>query len=352
MLSALIFILVLSVLIVIHEFGHFIMARSCGVRVEKFSLGFGPRVVGIKRGDTEYMISAIPLGGYVKLAGESHHDEVKGEPWEFLSKPPGDRFKIIAFGPFLNYVLGFLLFSVVFMMGSPTLTNKVGKVPEGYPAKEAGVMAGDRIVAVDGKEVKYWHELTDIIHKKMEGAVDLDILRKGEIISMTMPPRISEYKDIFGKKTKIAQVGIAPSDELLYIKYHPVESLRMGGKKIIELTGLTFRAIWNLIIGRMRLKESVTGPVGIFVLTARAARLGPVYLLNIMAIISTSLAIFNVLPIPVLDGGHMIFLAIEKVTRRPVSVKVQEVLTQIGLGVLILLMLFVFYYDIMRLMGR
>lgn len=351
-MSAIVFIIVLSVLIIVHEFGHFVMAKRCGVKVERFSLGFGPKILGIKKGDTEYRLSLVPLGGYVKMAGETYQDELTGREWEFLSRPPWQRFKIVASGPFLNYVLGFILFSAVFMIGAPTLTNEVGSVLDGYPAKTAGIRPGDKIISINGEETKYWNELTDIIHGRLEGKVKLSVLRDGKTLELQMKPRIREFKDIFGKDVKVAMVGIAPSDELVYIKYNPAESIHKGFLKICELTAVTFKAIWSLATGRISFKESVTGPVGIFVLTAKAAELGLVYLLNIMAIISTSLAIFNVLPIPVLDGGHMIFILIEKIRRRPLSPKVQDVATQIGLGILIMLMLFVFYFDIMRLVGK
>ncbi len=352
MISAIVFILVLSVLIVVHEFGHFIMARRCGVRVEKFSLGFGPKLIGIKRGDTEYRISAIPLGGYVKMAGESHQDKLTGEEWEFLSKPVGKRFKIVISGALLNYILGFLLFSLVFMMGAPTLTNEIGEVIEDFPAKAAGLMAGDMIVGIDGKDIKYWHELTDVIHKKLHGDVELEVLRGDRIRNVIVTPKVGEYADVFGKKVSIAQIGIKSSDEVIYVKYNPIKSVSLAFDKITELTTLTFKAIGNLIIGRMKLRESVAGPVGIFMITTQAAKMGLVHLLYIMAIISTSLAIFNVLPIPVLDGGHILFLAIEKIRKRPLSPKVQDVAAHVGLTLLLLLMLFVFYFDIMRVIGN
>ena len=345
-------IIVFSVLIVVHESGHFIMAKRCGVRVERFSLGFGPKIIGIVRNGTEYRISLIPLGGYVKLAGETHQDKITGADWEFLSKSPGQRFKVIICGPLLNYVLGIFLFSVVFMIGAPTLTNQVGGVIDDYPAKKAGVKAGDKIISIDGKDIRYWNELTEIMHKKLEGRARLIVLRDGRQLELDIKPKVKEYKDIFGKSVKVAMVGVAPSDELVYIKHNVIESIYRGFRKTFELTALTLKAVWSLIIGRLSLKESVTGPVGIFVLTAKAAKLGLVYLLNLMAIISTSLAIFNVLPIPVLDGGHIIFLAIEKIRRRPLSIKVQEIATQIGLGLLIMLMLFVFYFDIVRIFTK
>ncbi|MDB4349485.1 RIP metalloprotease RseP [Omnitrophica bacterium] len=352
MLSVIVVVIVFSILIVVHEFGHFIMAKKCGVKVERFSLGFGPKIIGVKKGETEYRISAIPLGGYVKMAGETYQDKLTGERWEFLSRPPFERFKIVICGPLLNYILGFLLFSLVFMLGSPTLTNKIGKVMDDYPAKAAGVKPGDSVISIDGERVQYWDELTRIIRKKLKGNVKLVVLRDDRELMLTLTPKVKEFKDIFGKDVKIAMVGIASSDELIFIKHNPARSIYKGFKKTIELTTLTFKAIWSLILGRLSLRESVTGPVGIFILTAKAAKLGLIYLLNMMAIISTSLAIVNILPIPVLDGGHLVFLLIEKMRRRPLSQKIQETATQIGLGLLLILMFFVFYYDIARFFGR
>lgn len=352
MLSIIVVVIVFSILIFVHESGHYFMARRCGVKVERFSLGFGPKLFSINRDGTEYRISAVPLGGYVKLAGENYEDEVTGAKWEFLSKAPGVRFKIIAAGPILNYILGFLLFSAVFMIGAPTLTNKVGDVLDDYPAKKAGIRAGDRIVAIDGEEIVYWHELTQTIREKFTDKVELKVLRGNRTLHINIEPRIREFKDIFGKDVKIAMVGIAPSDELIFLQYGPFKSIKMGLVKIYDLTILTFRALWGLVTGSLPLKESVTGPVGIFVMTAKAAKMGFVYLLNLMAIISTSLAIFNVLPIPVLDGGHILFLAIEKIKGRPLSRRVQETAIQMGLSLLILLMLVVFYFDIMRMINK
>lgn len=352
MISAIVFLLVLSILIVVHEFGHFIMAKRCGVKVERFSLGFGPKIFSLKKGDTEYMLSAIPLGGYVKMAGETYQDKLSGESWEFLSKSPGERFKIVIYGPLLNYILGILLFSVVYMLGSPTLTNEIGKVIDDYPAKAAGMKAGDKVISIDGEKVEYWNELTKIIHKKLDGDVRLSVLRDGREFSLTLKPKIKEYKDIFGKDVRVAMVGIAPTDELVFIKYNPLKAIYKGFSRTLELTTLTFKALWSMITGGLSLKESVTGPVGIFLLTAKAAKLGLVYLLNMMAVISTSLAIFNVLPIPVLDGGHLVFIIAEKIRRKPVSQKVQDVATHIGLGFLIMLMVFVFYFDIVRFFGK
>lgn len=348
MLSLIYFIAVLSVLVLIHEFGHFIVAKRLGVRVERFSFGFGPKVASIKRGDTEYMLSAIPLGGYVKMSGDEPGESLKNEKHEFLSRSVGDRFKIIVAGPLFNYILAFLIFSFIFMFGSPALTTEVGGLLKDYPAQSAGVKMGDKIVAVDGKQVKYWEDMTAIIHKHTEGPIRLSMLRDGKPVDVTIKPIVREMKDIFGKKMSIALVGIAPSQKIEAVRYGFFQAFWMGFKKVVDLTVITLKALWAIFTGQMSVRESMTGPIGIFVITGQAAKMGLIYLFHLMAILSASLAIFNLLPLPVLDGGHILFLAIEKIRRKPISMKTQETIGNIGVAFLILLTVFIFYNDIIK----
>lgn len=344
----LIFLIVLSILILVHEFGHFIVARKLGIKVERFSLGFGPKIFSIKGKETEYCVSLLPLGGYIKMAGESPDEKLSGKPHEFLSRKPGERFWVLFAGPFLNYVLAFLIFCFVFMMGSPTLTSKVGEVLKDYPAYDAGIKKGDRIVAIDGKDVKYWEDITQIIHKKLEGDIILTIEGRHRRFGVTIKPEVKITKNILGQEIKIAMIGIAPSDEIISVKYPPFKAIALGGKKLWSFTSLTYKAIYRMLTGGLAVRESLTGPVGIFFITREATKLGFVYLLQIMALISASLAIFNFLPIPVLDGGHVIFLAIEKIRGKPLSPKVQERIVQIFVYLLIALAIFIIYNDLVR----
>ncbi len=348
MLSLISFIAVLSVLVVVHEFGHFIVAKKTGVRVEKFSLGFGPELFGITKGGTRYLVSAIPLGGYVKLSGESPYEEIKGEKWEYLSKTVGERARIIFAGPLLNYLLAFFIFTFVFAVGSPTMTSKVGEVLEDYPGKAAGIKAGDRILEINSKEVKYWDDVTEIVHTNKAPELELVIERDGRLMDLVVAPKPQELKTMFGSKKKVGLIGIAPSDEVIYVKYGIFKAIYMAGRKLVMLTYITYRSLWASITGAVPFKESMTGPVGIFYITGQAARLGFVYLLHLMAVISASLAIFNLLPLPVLDGGHILFLVIEKVRKKPLSYRLQENITQVGLALILCLMAFVFYNDFMR----
>ncbi len=348
MVSLLAFIFVFGILIFVHEFGHFIMAKKNGVRVEKFSFGFGKKLYSKKIGATEYLISAIPLGGYIKMAGDEPNEERKGSSDEFLSKSCGQRSQIVAAGPILNFVLAFFLFSLIFVIGSPTLTCRVGQLIDDYPAREAGIKEGDLVLAVDGEKVEYWPDLAGIIHEKSEGEVVLDIQRADQVIQLKVSPKVEERQDIFGQKIKIGLIGIYPSEDLAVIKYGWGRSFYEGGRKLFVLSGLTYKALWFIIIRRLSFQESITGPIGIFYLTGQAAKLGFVYLLNLMAILSMSLAIFNFLPLPVLDGGHLFFLLLEKLRKKPVSTRIQELAHQAGAFAIIALMLFVFYSDLLK----
>lgn len=347
-MSAISFIIVLSILVIVHEFGHFIVAKRIGVRVEKFSVGFGPEIFGVTKGGTRYSVSAIPLGGYIKLAGESEADGVKGEKWEYMSRSIGERSRIIFAGPLLNYVLAFFIFSFIFVVGYPTLTSTVGEVLSNFPGEAAGLKTGDRILKVNGEDTDYWEDVTRIVHTNKETNMELVIERDGSTMDILVTPKAQDLKTVFGSKKRVGLIGIMPSDEMVYVRYNPVKSVYMGGKKLVMLTYLTYRALWASMTGAISFKDSVTGPVGIFYITGQAARMGIVYLLHLMGILSASLAIFNLLPVPVLDGGHILFLAIEKARRKPISHKLQENITQAGLVLLICLMLFVFYNDFMR----
>lgn len=348
MLSLVYFILVLSVLVFIHEFGHFIAAKRVGVSVEKFSIGFGRKLFSVKKGGTEYMLSAIPLGGYVKMAGDEPGEARKNEKHEFLSQSVGNRFQIIFAGPLFNYILAIVIFSFIFMFGSPTLTTEVGDLLKDYPAQAAGVMKGDKVISVDGKDIKYWEDMTAIIHKHSKDPIKLSILRSGKMMEINITPIVRETKDIFGKKMSIALVGIAPSQKIETVKYGFFQAWGMGFRKVIDLTVLTYRALWAIFTGQMSVKESMTGPIGIFVITGQAAKMGLIYLCHLMAILSASLAIFNLLPLPVLDGGHIIFLGIEKLRGKPLSYKTQDKIANIGVTLLILLTIFIFYNDIIK----
>jgi RIP metalloprotease RseP len=346
--SLIYFLIVLSVLVLVHEFGHFIAAKRLGIRVEKFSFGFGPKLFSVTRGDTEYIISAIPLGGYIKMSGDEPGESLTGKSFEFLSRSVWERFQVIFAGPLLNYVLAFLIFSIIFMFGNPTLTTEVGSLLKDYPAEKSGLAVGDKVVKADGKDVKYWEDLTAITSKHFDGPIKLTIEKNGKISDIEIQPIVKEVKDIFGKSTKIALLGIAPSQKIESVRYGFFESFSKGFRKVVDLTAITYKALWSIFTGRLSVKESMTGPIGIFIIAGKAAQMGLIYLFHLMAMLSASLAIFNLLPLPVLDGGHIFFLFIEKLRGKPLSVKTQENIANVGVGLLILLTVFIFYNDMLK----
>ncbi|MGE5197479.1 MAG: RIP metalloprotease RseP [Deltaproteobacteria bacterium] len=351
MLSLLAFLFVLGVLIIVHEFGHFITAKKIGVRVEEFCLGFGPRIVTKEKSGTRYTISWIPLGGYVKLAGESRED-FTGKPDEYFARPLKERAKIIFMGPVLNYVLGLFCFWIIFMFGYPALTTKVGSLMEGYGAEKAGIKAGDRIVAVEGQKVTFFEEMQKIIQSKKDAeTVKLFIVRDGSEYVADVKIRAKPMEDLLGKKRSVGLIGMIPADEIIKIRYGPFRSMIAAADKTWNLTILTYTAFWRIITFQLSMRESVAGPLGIYYITSQAARLGPIALLHLIAVLSISLAIFNLLPLPILDGGHIMFMAIERIRGKSLSRKTEYVVTKIGLAFLFSLVVLVTYNDIVRLYG-
>ena len=322
MSSALVFIFVLGVLVVVHEFGHFIAAKSVGVRVEKFSIGFGPVIFGRQFGETEFCVSALPLGGFVKLAGESA-EEAKGHAWEFNSKNLLEKFLIVFAGPFMNAFLAFFIFSLVYMVGQPTMSNKIGKVLDDAPAKAAGILENDVVVAVNGQKVVYWEDILKEIHKNSEKII-FTVERSGAPQDISIAPRMQEIKTIFGKKIVTAFVGVGPSNEMVYVKNSFFKAVTLGAEHVWKMTGMIFYSLGLMITGAMPFKDSMTGPIGIFFMTKEAAHMGLVYLFYFMGSLSVSLFVLNLLPIPVLDGGHVLFILIEKIKGSPLKDSIKE----------------------------
>ncbi|MBI4398920.1 MAG: RIP metalloprotease RseP [Candidatus Omnitrophica bacterium] len=345
-------ILVLGLLIFIHEMGHFIVCRMTRVRVEKFSIGFGPEIFAWQSKETRYVVSAIPFGGFVKPQGETSEEQPAGasatREGDYLAAPIWARISIVVAGAAMNYILAFVLFALIFMMGKPTLAPVIGDFMEGYPAKESGLQKGDEVVAVGGRPVTSWVELTSRIMDNESDSLALDIKRQTRVVQIVIQPKVEEGKDAFGDKTRLNRIGIMPSEKYMIEKYGFLESFQKGWDALWITTWMTYKALWRLITGRLSLK-ALSGPIGIVVVTGKAAQLGFVYLLQLTALISATLAIFNLLPFPALDGGHLLFLTIEAIFRRPVSLKIQERLTQIGFFLLIVLMVVVMYNDLVNL---
>jgi len=342
-MTLLIFILILSILIIVHEFGHYIVAKKIGVRVERFCMGFGPVLLKKKKGDTEYSVNAIPLGGFVKLAGDNL-EEYKGKRYEYYARSPGERFWIIFFGSFLNYIFGILLFFSIFLAGFPG--PQVAGLVDGFGAQEAGVEIGDKIIAVDGQRVYFWGQLQNIIYFKKPGdLVNLNIGRDNKEYTIEVEVKEKQFEASNGEKVGISLIGITPET-----RHGILESFSLGINKARGITLMTYQALWSMITGKRSIRE-VTGPVGIFKLTSKVAPLGIIRLLDFIGLISISLAIFNLLPFPVLDGGHILFLGLEKIRRKALSISVERIILQVGWTLLLTLFIFITYNDISRFFG-
>lgn len=346
MSNAVVFLLVLSVLVVVHEFGHFLMAKLAGIRVERFSIGFGPVLFGKTIAGTEFVFSLLPLGGFVKMAGENP-GEAEGKEWEFNSKPLIWKFLVVFAGPFMNAFLAAALFSLVFATGQPMLTAKVGKIMDDTPAKAAGLAVGDKILAVNGVSVYYWEDLLKEIRKDSE-EIRLTVERDGAMREMLVMPKRQEVPSLFGKKKRISFIGIAPSNEIVHIKHSPSDAVVLGVKLVVDRTRETLYSLVMMFTGAMSFKDSMTGPIGIYFMSGQAAQMGFSYLLYFMGSLSVSLFVLNLLPIPVLDGGHVLFILIEKIKGSPLKESVKERLTQGGMAILLTLMAFVIFQDIQR----
>ena len=436
MTTLLAFLFVLGVLIFVHELGHFVMARRVGVRVLKFSLGFGPRLVGFKRGDTEYVISAVPLGGYVKMAGENPDDARSGRDDEFLSKSKWERFQILIMGPLMNLILAVVVTAGVLMNGAeiPAYQSKppvVGHVTPDSPAAKAGIQRGDRIVTVAGRDVDNWEqffinvgtragreteigvlrngkqftvraipapqtkfEIGDIgvlpdtnplvgallpggpaekaglqagdvilrvdgepitlreqlisaVSKKANTPVTMSVVRGGSPLDVTVVPEANA-----GRCPSLASgagcIGISIGEEVTRIKPGPIDAIAMSVKRNYESAGLIFMTIGQLITRETSTRQ-LMGPLAIAQLSGESAQQGWVPLFALMASISLNLGLLNLLPIPVLDGGHIFIMALEGLARRDFSLRVKEKMFLAGFAVLVMLMVTVIYNDLTRI---
>jgi regulator of sigma E protease len=421
------FLIVIGILVFVHEFGHFIMAKRAGVRVEKFSLGMGPKLFGYKKGDTDYIISALPLGGYVKMAGENPDEEPTGAADEFQSKTVWQRAKIAAAGSITNIAVAFLLMPLVFMVGTYAEgPAKVGFVEKGSPAEKSGFQAGDVIEEINGRRINDWTKALTLIAVNPDTDVAVTLDRNGEkkVLSLRpeavselrigssglmpdMPAEIgrlrpglpaekaglkvndkilavngktiyhwnqfslmvkeSEGKDLViliereGKRAEKTikpimdggrfVIGVEPAVRLVFKKYGFLESVQMGFARTFETADLTFITLKKLFTFSLSIK-TLGGPVMIAQMSGQAAAAGLSAFIALMATISLSLGMLNLLPIPVLDGGMLLFLAIEAVRKKPLSQRVMEVSQGIGAALLITLIAVVSYNDVMRLFFR
>ncbi len=367
-------IIVLGVLIFVHELGHFLLAKLLGVGVEKFSLGFGPKLIGKKFGETEYLISAFPLGGYVKMFGESgfieggetHHlaEGEKGAPEaeavvaprelsdeekarSFAHKPPLARIAIVMAGPVFNLLFAWLIFIVLCMVGVPTVTSKVGEVLKDKPAARAGIQKNDVITSINGKHISQWDEIAAQIAAGKGRPINLTVMRAGREIPFTITPEPRISKNLFGESVSGFAIGVASAGEIVTIAYDPFRAVLQGSAQTWKVIDLTVMSLVKMV-QRVVPMESIGGPIMIAKMAGEQASAGGASFLAFMALLSINLGVLNLLPVPVLDGGHLFFFFWELVFRRPVSQKAREYAQQVGLMLLLGLMLLAFYNDIIR----
>jgi regulator of sigma E protease len=345
------FIIVLGVLVFFHELGHFLMARLCGVGVEVFSLGFGPRLVGKTVGRTDYRISGIPLGGFVKMVGEEPDAEIDPAdiPLSFTHKSVYKRIIIVAAGPLFNLILAVLIFFGIFLIsGAYVLEPVVGSVNEGTPAQTAGLREGDRITLIDDRAIATWDEMAGAIMKSQGKTLSVTFKRGEEERTVNITPRTTAMKNLFGEETERYVIGIASAGVVHQKDLSLGQAFAESFVKTYEITRPTVLSIVKLIQGVVSTK-TLGGPIMIAQMAGEQAREGTTNLVFFIALLSINLGILNFLPIPVLDGGHLVFFFIEAVMGKPVNRRVREVAQQAGIFVLLLLMIFVFYNDISRI---
>ncbi len=429
------FAFVLGVLVFVHELGHFLVARWHGVRVLTFSLGFGPKLFSFRRGDTEYCLSLIPLGGYVKMAGENPEDNPQGAADEFMSKSKWQRFQVLFAGPAMNMILAVVLLALVLMQGDRVLAflskpAVIGVVAEGSAAATAGITAGDEVVRINGRAISTWEELDMAVSSKPGLDVEMTLRRDGAERTVTVRPSSSKVampgdssfevgtmgvlpdtyplidavnpgdpaekaglkkgdviRSIEGKRmvysrnvsdalrtrggqaTAIvvrrdgadqtisvtpeqrgdnAVIGVTLGNETVSYQPGPLEAVGLSVKRNVQNAGLILRTLGELFTGGASPKQ-LMGPVGIAQLSGASARQGWVELFALMASISLNLGLLNLLPIPVLDGGHILIMALEGVARRDFSMRVKEKMLLVGFVLLMMLMVTVIYNDLTRI---
>ncbi|MFZ5374443.1 MAG: RIP metalloprotease RseP [Campylobacterota bacterium] len=349
-MSWIVALLVLSALIFFHELGHYVAARYFGVYVEVFSIGFGKKVASFTWLGTRWQLSAIPLGGYVKMKGQDDTDPtaLSSDDDSYNTKKPWQRIVILLAGPLANFALAWAFYYAIALGGPQALSPVVGKVVADSPAQTAGIRQGDRILAINGDPIATWNELSDII-KTSSAPLSLQVERGNSVYFLSVTPRIAESKNLFKETIRQPMVGIAPSGEVHTLRLSAVESLAYATQETYAASLLIFQSVQKLITGVVPAQE-IGGVVSIVSITADATAYGWMSLCFFAALISVNLGVLNLLPIPALDGGHIMFNLYEMVLRKAPSEEAVYRLTLGGWVLLLGLMGLGLYNDITRMM--
>ena len=324
-------IIIFCVLIFVHEFGHFIAAKACGVKVNEFAIGMGPAFFKRQKGETQYSLRIFPIGGFCAMEGE---DEDSEDERAFNNKPAWQRAIVLAAGAFMNLVTAVVLM-IIIACWSGQATTVIDQVLDDSPAYEAGIQAGDEITAVDGKKTDSWNDILTAIGGKKDEAVEITLLRDGSELSITAA---AEYDEESGR----AKIGIKPE-----IRHNVIAGFGTGVKNTGRMTVMMYDTIRQLITGDVSVKE-LSGPVGIVYAVNDTAKAGVIYVVYLSALLSLNLAIMNMLPLPALDGGRLLFLLIRKITGKRVTDEMEGRIHFIGIVLLMLLMVFVTWNDIVK----
>jgi regulator of sigma E protease len=353
------FLVVLTVLVFVHELGHYLVARWNGVRVEVFSIGFGPELFGWNnRAGTRWKISAIPLGGYVKMFGDADPASMPGTdlpemtPEErevaFHHKRLPQRAAVVAAGPVANFIFAIAALTGLFMtVGQPFTPPLIGTVQQGSAAQAAGVKAGDTIVSIDGQPIERFEDVQRIVRLDSGQPLSVVVHRGDQDVTLSVTPKLSEVTDRFGNKHQYGLLGIV-GQGVQYVRYNPIEALARANGETFDIVGGTLQAVWQMIIGA-RSTDELGGPLRIAQMSGEVAQYGFSAIVPFMAVLSINLGLINLFPIPVLDGGHLLFYAAEALRGRPLGQRAQEYGFRFGLALVLTLMVFATWNDLVHL---
>jgi len=358
---------VFTVVVFIHELGHFLVARWCGVAISAFSIGFGPEIFGFTdRHGTRWRFAWIPLGGYVKFIDDdnpasapSSEGLAKLSPSErensFRSKTVGQRAAIVAAGPIANFLLAIFVFAFMFaLIGQPITTPKIDEVVADSAAAAAGLEPGDIVVSIDGSKIESFTDLQRIVMSSADRELTLVVDRGGDLVTLKATPRRKESVDRFGNKFRIGLLGIKRSmtpEDLKYRRYDPISAVAKGTEETYFIITRTLSYLGDVVVGREDV-DQLGGPIKIAQIAGQAASVSFGFLLKVAALISISLGLINLFPIPILDGGHLLFYGIEAIRGQPLSEKTQEIGFRIGLALILMLMVMVTWNDLVQLLSR
>jgi regulator of sigma E protease len=342
-------IIILSFLIFFHEFGHFLMARLVGVKVEVFSIGFGKKLLCKQIGDTNWCLSAIPLGGYVQMKGQDDTNPYlkNDDPDSYNSKTPWQRILILLGGPGFNFLLAFLIYLFIAFSGWQKLSPVIGNVLKNTPASQV-LKKGDKILEINNIKIKSWDDIPKVIQRYDN--LNIKILRDNKILILHIKPKIEITKNIFNETIKRKILGIVPEAKFIKVKYSFFEAFKVAFDKFVNDSLLIIKGVQKLITGAIGL-NTLSGPIGIVDVTAKVASFGLQPLLLLTALLSVNLGVLNLLPIPALDGGHIIFNLYEAIFKKEVNEEILVKFTIAGWVVLGSLMLVGIFNDLHRLLG-